>query len=199
MKIAIYMKFYVDAADIFKCILSSPRFHTEKAKWSYVLKREGARLRHRRSETGELPLAYTHTTRCPPHQSPQHSVQVCSLSFLYSVRTSYKTVLKSYIEHLNSPGYLKLLGFTTCKHRVLFFLSLLCEKELCYVSVQIYSSSVLSPPSSTKLIHFPLVNSACSCSVVGLKLHSLYTFLPRVKSSESRPRTACSQLPRCEN
>lgn len=130
MKIAIYMKFYVDAVDIFKCILSSPRFHTEKAKWSYVLKREGARVRHTRSETRELPLVYTHTTRCPPHQSPQHSVQVCSLSFLYSVWTCYKTVLKSYIEHLNSPGYLKLLGFTTCKHRVLFFLSLLCEKEL---------------------------------------------------------------------
>lgn len=88
MKIAIYMKFYVDAVDIWKCILSPPRFHTEKAKWSYVLKREEAQARHTSSSPG-MHTCYT------PLSTVNSSIFCSNLLSYFSAWACYKAVYKA--------------------------------------------------------------------------------------------------------
>jgi len=170
MKMAIYMKCYIDAVDSVSAFCLHQDFILTKL--NEIMSR-GERRNEGDTQTPKR------TTPQPPHWSPQYSVRICSVSFLYSAWAHYKAKCsKSGVEHLNSPSYLKLLGFTTHKHGVLFIQQEQEEQELCYADVQIYSSFVLSPPSSTKLIHVPSITAALSCSVVGSSYTACTPFFP---------------------
>ena len=187
MKMAIYMKCYIDAVDSVSAFCLHQDFILTKL--NEIMSR-GERRNEGDTQTPKR------TTPQPPHWSPQYSVRICSVSFLYSAWAHYKAKCsKSGVEHLNSPSYLKLLGFTTHKHGVLFIQQEQEEQELCYADVQI----ILLLCSFSTFFHQvnPCSLHNCSSQLLcrGLKLHSLYTFLPRVRDSKSRWITACSQLP----